>query len=90
MIYSDAFRKNGDDSIQRIAPMLAHACLEDAWNGWGLQENLKHILLDRGYAPEDAAHDARALFLQVKHGIISTTDTLRQYDYVDASEVVPA
>lgn len=89
MNYSDAFRKNGDASIRRIAPLLSVACLEDKWNGWGLEENLREVLLDKGYAREDAAHDARTLFLQVKHGILSTTETRGQYTYVDNRQVVP-
>ncbi len=87
--YSPALRKNGHDSFKSIASLLSLACLEDSVNEWGLQENIFHILLDKGYSREDAAHDSRYLFLLVKRGFLSTTDTRRQYTYVDSRLVIP-
>ncbi len=94
MTYSLALRKNGDATIQRIITFLSIASLEDKFNGGGLEENLKQVLLDKavrgdGYTQEDAAHDSRYLYLQVKHGILSTTETRGQYDYVDERLITP-
>lgn len=94
MTYSHALKSNGDASFKSIAALLSLACLEDNWNQWGLEENLKQVFLDKvvagnGYAREDAAHDSRYLFLQVKHGIISSTETRNQYTYVDGRQVAP-
>lgn len=93
MTYSLALRKNGGASIQSIAPMLSLACLEDSWNQWGLEENIKQVFLDKvsacsGYTREDAAHDARYLFLLVERGIISSPETRNQYTYVDGRQVL--
>lgn len=94
MTYSHALRSNGDASFKSIASLLSLACLEDNWNQWGLEENLKQVFLDKvvagnGYAREDAAHDARYLFLLVSRGFLSTTDTRNQYTYVNARQVAP-
>lgn len=75
--------------------MLSLACLEDSLNQWGLEENLKQVFLDKvlpcnGYTREDAAHDARYLYLLVSRGFLSTTATRNQYAYVDNRLVVPA
>lgn len=88
--YSRAFSKNGDSSIHNIVTLLSVASLDDKLNGWGLQENLFQLLVSKGYSLDDATHDSRYLFLQVKHGILSTTETRGQYAFVDTHRIVPA
>jgi hypothetical protein len=94
MTYSLALRKNGGASIQSIAPLLSLACLEDNWNGAGLEENLKQVFLAKvsvydEYSRDDAAHDSRYLFLLIKNGIISTTETRNSYSYVNTRDIMP-
>ena len=94
MAYSLALTKNGDASVRSIHSLLALACLEDGWNGWGLEENLKQVFLDKvstsnGYTREDAAHDSQYLYLLVERGILSTTATRNHYTFVDTSRIVP-